>query len=268
MMPGGATRSRYVVIGFTVGLAMVTYLDRACIGAMMPRIAGEFSLDEAQQGWVYFAFILAYAMFEIPTAHWADRRGAKSVLARIVSWWSVFTLVTASVFSYPSLLIARFLFGAGEAGAWPCVARVMSSWVPKRSRGTAKGIFFAGAYASAAVTTAIVPPLLAHMSWRGILAAFGCIGFVWVLAWQWWFRDEPADHPAANDAEVALIMADRPPEAPHPGGWDYWRRLLRQRNIILLCVAYMPNCATFYFCITWLPTYLMKRHGFEKGALG
>ncbi|HKU91608.1 MAG TPA: MFS transporter [Steroidobacteraceae bacterium] len=263
-----ATRARYVVMAFMVTLAMVTYLDRACIGAMAPKIAEEFALDEAQMSWVFFAFILAYAIFEIPTARWADARGAKSVLTRIVSWWSVFTIATAGAFNYYSLLATRFLFGAGEAGAWPCVARVMSRWIPKKTRGTAKGLFFAGAYASAAVAAFIVPVLLTHMTWRSILVTFGGVGFVWVIAWQRWFRNEPTEHPAANEAERALIIADRPAEAPHPHGWPFWRQLLRQRNVLLLCVAYMPNCATFYFCITWLPTYLMKRHGFEKAELG
>src|SRR5262245_685638 len=246
-----------------VTLAMVTYLDRACIGAMMPTIAAEFSLDEGAQSWVFFAFILSYAIFEIPTARWADNRGAKAVLTRIVSWWSIFTIATAGAFNYASLLLTRFLFGAGEAGAWPCVARVMSRWIPKRDRGTAKGVFFAGAYASAALTAAVVTPLLKQFDWRTILIVFGCVGFVWVIFWHRWFRDEPTDHPAANQAERALILADRPAEAPHPRGWPFWRGLLRHRNVLLLCIAYMPNCATFYFCITWLPTYLAKRHGFD-----
>ncbi len=263
-----ATGARHVVLVFMVTLAMITYLDRACIGAMMPSIAAEFGLDAAQQSWVFFAFILAYAAFEIPTARWADRRGAKSVLARIVAWWSVFTMATAGAFSYVSLLATRFLFGMGEAGAWPCIARVMSRWIPRRNRGTAKGIFFAGAYASASLTTLLVTPLLGHVGWRSILVAFGCVGFVWIALWLWWFRDEPTTHPAANDAERALILADRPTEAPHPGGWGFWSNLLRQRNVRLLCIAYMPNCATFYFCITWLPTYLMKQHGFENASLG
>jgi MFS family permease len=266
--PERATRARYGVIAFTVTLAMVTYLDRACIGAMMPDIAAEFSLGEAQQGWVFTAFALAYAMFEIPTARWADRRGARSVLTRIVSWWSVFTLATAGTFNYVSLLITRFLFGAGEAGAWPCVARVMSRWVPRRTRGTAKGIFFAGAYASAALTIYGVPQLLEHMSWRAILLVFGVIGFGWAAAWHWWFRDEPAQHASANEAERALILADRPREAPHPGGWGFWARLLKQRNVLVLCLAYMPNCATFYFCISWLPSYFKNHHGLEKAELG
>jgi MFS transporter, ACS family, glucarate transporter len=259
---------RFGVITFMVTLAMVTYLDRACIGAMAPRISAEFGLDEKQMGWVFFSFILAYAIFEIPTARWADQRGAKAVVIRIVLWWSAFTIVTAGAFNYVSLLATRFLFGAGEAGAWPCVARVMSRWVPLQARATAKGIFFAGAYASAALTTAIVTPLLYHMSWRTILIVFGCVGFVWVFAFGRFFRDEPTEHPACNEAERAMIVADRPPLAPQPRGAAFWGRLLRQRNVLLLCITYMPNCATFYFCITWLPTYLMKRHGFEKGELG
>src|SRR5690348_11344426 len=146
--PQRATAARRVVLVFVVTLAMVTYLDRACIGVMMPSIAAEFGLDAGQKSWVFFAFILAYALSELPTARWADRHGARSVLTRIVAWWSLFTMATAGAFNYVSLLAARFLFGMGEAGAWPCVARVMSRWIPKRERGTAKGIFFAGAYAS------------------------------------------------------------------------------------------------------------------------
>lgn len=262
------TRARFRVVAFMVALAMVTYLDRACIGAMAPRISDEFALDPAQMSWVFFAFILAYALFEIPTAHWADRRGAKNVLTRIVSAWSIFTFLTAAAWSYAVLLVSRFLFGVGEAGAFPCMARVMSRWIPLRERGTAKGIFFAGAYVSGAITTFAVTALLPHFTWRQILVAFGCIGFVWVAAWHAWFRDEPDAHPAVNAAERDLILADRPAEVPHPRGIAFWVHLLRQRNVWLLCLLYMPNCATFYFCITWLPTYLENQHGFKNTELG
>ncbi|MFL6575619.1 MAG: MFS transporter, partial [Povalibacter sp.] len=159
-------------------------------------------------------------------------------------------------------------FGAGEAGAWPCIARVFSRWIPQRERGTVKGIFFAGAYTSGAITTLVVTTLLPHMSWRSILVSFGCIGFVWAYFWHRWFRDDPAEHPGVNEAEREIIFANRADEAAHPSGWAYWRQLLSDRNVLLLCVMYMPNCTTFYFCITWLPTYLSRQHGFEKAALG
>lgn len=262
------TRARFIVVTFMVTLAMVTYLDRACIGTMKTSIQAEFGLDEGQFSWVFFSFILAYAIFEIPTARWADNRGAKGVLTRIVSWWSAFTLLTAASWNYASLVVMRFLFGAGEAGAFPCVARVLSRWMPLRERGTAKGIFFAGAYTSGALTAVIVTALLPLFTWREILVMFGFVGFAWIIAWRLWFRDEPSEHPATNDAERKLILEDRPPELPHPKGWPFWRNLLRQRNVRLLCLLYMPNCATFYFCITWLPSYLENQHGFENTALG
>ena len=125
--PAGApTRGRYVVVGFMVTLAMVTYLDRASIGALAHLIRRDLGLSLDEMGEVFSAFALAYALFEIPTAWWADRRGTRSILVRIVTWWSVFTMATAGAFNYLSMLIVRFLFGMGEAGAWPCVARVFS----------------------------------------------------------------------------------------------------------------------------------------------
>ena len=267
---GAPTRVRHVVVGFMVTLAMVTYLDRACIGAMAHLIRRDLDLSIDQMGHVFSAFALAYAIFEIPTAWWADRRGTRSILTRIVVWWSVFTIATAGAFNHASMVVTRFLFGMGEAGAWPCVARVFSRWVPASERGTTKGIFFAGAYTAGALTPLAVGFLLEEwdVPWRAIFVGFGLVGFVWVAAWWRWFRDDPADHPAVNAAERALILHGRPAAAPLLRGWPYWRRLLGRRNIIALCVMYVPNCVTFYFCITWLATYLREHHGFEKAELG
>jgi MFS transporter, ACS family, glucarate transporter len=262
------TRARYIVILFMVTLAMVTYLDRACIGTMKTTIQAEFGLSEGQFSWVFFSFIFAYALFEIPTARWAERRGTKNVFSRIVAWWSVFTLMTAASWNYVSLVVTRFLFGAGEAGAFPCMARVMSRWIPFKERGTAKGIFFAGAYASGAMTNVVVLALLPLFSWRVILVMFGLVGFVWVIAWHRWYRDDPAQHPSVNQAELDVIVADRPAAVDHPRGWPFWANLLKQRNVRLLCAQYMANCAAFYFCITWLASYLENEHHLKKSELG
>ena len=112
-------QTRYKVVAFCVALAMVTYLDRACISTLAKEIRASLSLSEGQMSMVFSAFALAYAGFEIPTAWWADRAGTRSVLTRIVAWWSSFTMATAAAFDYLSLIVIRFLFGAGEAGAWP-----------------------------------------------------------------------------------------------------------------------------------------------------
>ncbi|MBM3837250.1 MAG: MFS transporter [Verrucomicrobia bacterium] len=262
------TRVRYRVVGLTVLLAMVTYLDRVCISKLAPEIMRDLGLSMIQMSYVFSAFALAYALFEIPTAWWADRFGTRAVLTRIVVWWSAFTIATAGAFNYGTMLVTRFLFGAGEAGAWPCVARTFSRWIPRSERGTIQGIFFAGAHLAGGVTPLVVVALMPYMHWRMIFVLFGALGFVWAAAWYVWFRDDPSQHKAVNGAELERITAERPADATHEVGWEYWRRLFRNRNVIALCIMYVPNSSMFYFCITWLPTYLKERHGFDAALLG
>jgi MFS transporter, ACS family, glucarate transporter len=247
---------------------MITYLDRACIATLAPGIMRDLGLSTIKMGYVFTAFQLAYALFEIPTAWWADRRGTRAVLSRIVLWWSFLTAATAAAFNYPALLAIRFLFGMGEAGAWPCVARTFSRWIPIRERGRVQGIFFAGAHMVGGLTPALVLWLLHFLSWRAIFVSFGTVGLVWVAVWHTWFRNDPSEHDAVNAAELQTIVSGRPPDSGHSTGWEYWGRLVRNRNMIALCVMYIPNCMIFYFCITWLPTYLKQRHGFDAASLG
>jgi MFS family permease len=262
------THVRYRVVAIATALAMVTYLDRACIGTLAPGIIRDLGLTTVQMGYVFTVFQLAYALFEIPTAWWADRRGTRSVLSRIVLWWSALTAATGAASSYLALLIIRFLFGAGEAGAWPCVARTFSRWIPVRERGRVQGIFFAGAHLVGGVTPALVLWLLRFLTWRQIFFCFGAVGLVWLSVWLAWFRNDPSEHPAVNAAELEMIVAERPADSGHATGAAYWRTLAASRNMIALCVMYIPNCMIFYFCITWLPQYLRVRHGFDSASLG
>jgi sugar phosphate permease len=263
-----ASRVRYRVVGLTVLLAMVTYLDRVAISKLAPDIMRDLELSKIQMGYVFSAFALAYAAFEVPTARWADRRGTRSVLARIVVWWSTFTIATGAAFNYVTMLMVRFLFGMGEAGAWPCVARSFSRWIPRRDRGTIQGIFFAGAHLAGGLTPLAIVALQPYLHWRVIFVVFGSVGFLWALAWYRWFRDDPAEHASVNAEELRHILAERPGDVAHVTGWRYWETLLRSRSMLALCVMYASNSAMFYFCITWLPTYLHERHGFDATTLG
>jgi sugar phosphate permease len=262
------TRTRYRVVALATGLGMITYLDRACIATLAPGIIKDLGLTTVQMGYVFTVFQLAYALFEIPTAWWADRRGTRAVLSRIVIWWSLLTAATGLAFSYPVMLLVRFLFGVGEAGAWPCVARTFSRWIPRRERGTVQGVFFAGAHLVGGLTPWLVLWLLQFLSWRAIFVCFGGVGLVWTAIWLTWFRNDPAEHPSVNAAELETIVSERPAEIGHEGGLAYWGTLFRNRNMLALCVMYVPNCMIFYFCITWLPTYLKQHHGFDAASLG
>ncbi|MBN1395955.1 MAG: MFS transporter [Pirellulales bacterium] len=257
-----ATNVRYRVVSMAVLLAMITYMDRSCISVLAKDIMRDLSLTKLQMGYVFTAFAAAYALFEIPTAWWADRAGARNVLTRIVTWWSIFTIATAVAFNLAYLLIVRFLFGAGEAGAWPSVARVFSRWASKRERGTVQGIFFAGAHFAGGTTPLLIILLSAWFGWRTIFVLFGMLGFIWAIVWFRWFRDDPAEHSSVSRSELEYIEKDRPREEGHSVGWEYWRRLAARRNTWALCLMYFPNSFAFYFCITWLPTYLEERFGF------
>ena len=268
MIPTLPTAVRHRVVALVTVLGMITYLDRACIATLTPRIIHDLSLTTVQMGYVFTVFQLAYALFEIPTAWWADRKGTRSVLSRIVIWWSCLTAATGAAFSYPVLLVVRFLFGAGEAGAWPCVARTFSRWIPMRDRGKVQGVFFAGAHLAGGLTPALVIWLLRFLRWREIFICFGAIGLVWVAVWATWFRNDPSEHRGVNAAELETIVLQRPPDCALSSGLEYWRRLIGNRNMMALCIMYVPNSMIFYFCLTWLPTYLKQRHGFDATSVG
>ena len=206
---------RYRVVAFTVALAGVTYLDRISIGVLAPSIMRDLHITQLQMGFVFAAFTLAYALFEIPTAWWADRIGSRRVLTRIVLWWSAFTMLTGAAISYPILLITRFLFGAGEAGAWPNAARVFSRWIPVNERGRVQGIFFAGAHVAGGLTPAIVAWIAIVLPWRMVFVVLGFVGLAWAYSWYRWFRDEPHEHPAVT-AEEPSIPRVSPGESHKP----------------------------------------------------
>jgi MFS family permease len=267
LKPAGS-RTRYRVLAFTVALAGITYLDRVCIAQTAQDMMRELSLSKEQMGFVFSAFTIAYAIFEMPTGAWGDRIGTRRVLTRIVVWWSSFTIATAAAFNYASLLVVRFLFGMGEAGAFPNVSRTFSRWFPVTERGTAQGIFFAGAHLGGGLTLPLVSALLFVTPWRMVFVFFGLVGFLWAVAWYRWFRDEPAEHPDVSPEELDLIRSGRILDASHRLGWAGFGRILSSRNLLALCLMYFTQAYGFYFNITWLPTYLEKARGFTSIQLG
>jgi MFS family permease len=256
------TRTRYKVLGLAMLLAGITYLDRVCIGVTAPDMRRDLGLSAAQMGWVFSAFQLAYGILEIPTGYWGDKVGTRRVLTRIVIWWSSFTIATAAAFNWTSLLLIRFLFGAGEAGAWPNVARTFSRWFPLHERATVQGIFFMGAHLAGGLTPSLVTIILHYFHWRTVFVLFGSVGFLWAFWWWRWFRDEPSEHPHVGEQERELIERGRLPQVRHDLTWARWKELLSHPSIIGLCCMYFTQSYGFSFYITWLPTYLKTERGF------
>ncbi len=129
---------RYKVLVFLVVLSIITYLDRVCMNVVSKYVKADLALDNQQFGYILGAFSLAYAFFELPTGILGDSIGPRKVLTRVVLWWSGFTALTGSAFSFSYLLIVRFLFGMGEAGAYPNSSIAVARWFPAAELGRAQ----------------------------------------------------------------------------------------------------------------------------------
>ncbi len=254
------TKARHKFLWLIYALAVITYLDRVCISAAAPAISEEFGFTKTQMSYVFSAFTIAYAVFEIPSGWMGDRFGTRLALTRIVLWWSLFTALTGATFGFWSLASVRFLFGAGEAGAFPNIARSVSQWLPPAQNGRGLSISFVGLATGAAISAPLVLTLLKYQGWRWTFLEFGLLGVVWAVVWYRWFRDLPSEHPEVNEAELALINVDNPPSAAHK---IPWLTIFTSGNLWTICAMYFAYAYGLYFYLTWLPTYLIKARGFS-----
>ena len=264
------TRVRYMVLGYLAVMAFILYLDRVCIAQALSPIQTEFGLTNKQTSYILMAFTLAYGLFEIPTGHWGDRYGSRRILTRIVMWWSGFTVLTAACVGFYSLVAVRFLFGAGEAGAFPNAARVISKWFPARERGQVQGLFQAASLIGGAVSPTIAGFLIERSGWRTPFVLFGILGVVWGVAFYFWFRDEPHEHPAVNAAEAELLEPNRLATGAAADHQLPWREILTHPTIWLL--GTITSCASFnsYLYFSWYSKYLQAARGvgqFESGRM-
>jgi MFS transporter, ACS family, glucarate transporter len=251
------------VLGMLSLLAMITYLDRVCIGVAGPRMQDDLHLSPQQWGWVSSLFYLSYAVFEIPAGALGDRVGPRRVLTRIVTWWSACTSLTGLVSGYPLLLLVRFCFGVGEAGAYPNIAAVIGRWIAPLKRARAMGIVWMTSQVGAAFAPLLVVPIQMRYGWRASFFVFGVLGVAWSVVWYVWFRDSPREMPGITASERREIGAD--PPVRH-GGLP-WGLALRSGALwrtagIAACYVYALS-----FFQSWLQTYLVKGRGFTEAAL-
>jgi sugar phosphate permease len=249
------TRTRYIVVLWLCGLAGVLYLDRICWSQAAKPISTDLKLSDTDLGWIAVAFTVAYGIFEMPTGRLGDRFGSRRVLTRIVIWWSLFTALTGVGWGFVSLLAVRFLFGAGEAGAFPNAARVISRWFPASERGRVQGIMLTAAQLGGVAAPATAAYLIESVGWRFAFLAFAVLGLVWALGFWWWFRDDPAEHPRVNQTEAAIIRAGSSKSTAHAEPIP-WRAVLTNSGIWLLGLAITCSAFYSYFFFTWFPKYL------------
>ena len=254
---------RYRVGALLFFLAVITTLDRVCISVAGPRIQEQLRIGPQQWGWVVGVFAIAYGMFEIPGGWMADRFGPRIVLTRIVLWWSLFTALTGMVRSYPLLLLTRFWFGAGEAGAFPNATASIASWFPANERGRAFGFLSVAMQVGGALSPLLVIPIQIRFGWRASFYVFALVGVAWAVTWFLCFRNTPTEMRGISSSELNEIG---PAPDRHKHGLP-WRVALRNGNfwaILLMAISYGYGS---YFFFAWLPTYLVRARNFSEREL-
>jgi sugar phosphate permease len=281
---------RWYILGLISLMYLITYLDRVNISTAAPEIAKEFGFDKITMGWIFSAFVWAYAIFQVPGGWLSDRFGARPVLATIVAYWSVMTAATAMATGAFSFFVLRFLFGAGEAGAFPGATRAMQLWYPRSERGFVQGLTHSASRLGAAIAPPIVVLIIVGgqldlpwlnlsistppFGWRSVFYICGSVGFLWSLWWYVSYRNLPEEHSMVNRAELERIRGVRESgeinqAAVQREGADVpWGTLLRSPNMWAIMCAYFTYVYCLYIFLTWLPSYLVDFRHFTLIKVG
>jgi len=273
-----ATRVRYTVLAFVCALSMITYIDRA----LFPNAANDVRLSLglgsiADLTLAMTAFQLAYALFEVPTGWMGDVFGPRTTLIRIVLWWSTFIALTGMVglnfgsgpvIGFWGLVVIRFLFGIGEAGAYPNITRALYNWFASGERASAQGAVWMSARLMGGLTPLIWLLLVkqAGVDWRMMFWIFAGLGVLWAILFARNFRNKPEEHPDTNEAEREYINANRAPAADHSG--VPWGKLYSSWNLWAICGMYFCINFGWYFFMNYLPNYLESQYPASKSNFG
>jgi sugar phosphate permease len=260
------SKGRWYILLLISAMYLITYLDRVNISTAAPLISKEFGFNNITMGYIFSAFAWSYALFQVPGGWLSDRFGARSVLSTLVAYWSAMTAATGLAFSATSFIVVRFLFGVGEAGAFPGATRAMQLWYPRSERGFVQGITHSASRAGAALAPPFVLLIMLNLNWRWAFVICGAIGVLWSIWWGLSYRNLPEDHGMVNRAELESIRGLDASGAINPPLIQKqtqvpWAKLLRSANMWAIMCAYFTYVYCLWIFLTWLTKYLIDvRH--------
>jgi sugar phosphate permease len=267
------SKGRWYILLLISVMYLITYLDRVNISTAAPQISKEFGFDKVTMGVIFSAFVWAYALFQVPGGWLSDRFGARGVLGAVVTYWSIMTAATAAAFSASSFIVVRFLFGIGEAGAFPGATRAMQLWYPQSERGFVQGITHSASRFGAAIAPPLVVLIMTQLGWRPVFFICGAVGLIWSLWWSLSYRNLPEEHGLVNKAELERIRGFdasgviKPP--PIEKQTDVpWGTLLRSPNMWAIMCAYFTYVYCLWIFLSWLPSYLVEFRHFTLIKVG
>ena len=255
-------QERHKLVALCVAASFISYIDRVNISVAAIAMQGQYAWSETLKGVVLSAFFIGYLLFMVPSGWLANRYGGKRVLGFAVLWWSVFTLITpiAAGISFPALIAARILMGAGEAAMFPAAYNLYSRWVPATERSRAVSLMVGGIPLGTLFALMSSGVLVEHFGWPAVFYVFGAVGLVWCVLWRKFAYDQPADNPHLGVEERALLVvpSDKKAAAKPPVPW---RQLLSSSAVWALIINHLCSNWILYMLLAWLPSYFSKGLG-------
>ncbi|MCE9537369.1 MAG: MFS transporter [Nitrospirae bacterium] len=265
--PSQPTRIRWLILALLFSISVVTYIDRVNISVTARQMMPAYGITDQQMGWIFSAFVIGYALFQIPGGWLADRWGARVVLTIALVWWSICTALTAMVAASSlaslvgivgALMLVRFCLGMGEAVALPAFNRAVTNWFPAEARGFGIGIAIGGIGLGSALTPPIAAWVMVNWGWQTVFYLASLLGIGMGLLWWLLSRNHPHEHPWANSGEQALIERTTATTTAVP-----WRTFRQTPTIWWLVISYSCLGYVAYVYLSWFYLYLVNVRGFD-----
>ena len=264
-------RLRYILAFWLFVLSGVAFLDRTNISIAGLNISREYGLGNQRLGWIFSAFLIGYALFQLPAGWLSSRFGPRRVLTLGVLLWGAMTALTAmlpTTIEHAVLLLigVRFVLGAGESVIYPAANQFVAQWVPLQERGVINGLIFAGVGAGSGLTPPMLTWLISHHGWRSAFWFSAIVGFVVAIVWWLIARDTPEGHPAMQSAELQEIRKGlnhqavvRQSERPA----IRWRAIFHRRDLLALMAGYFSFAYVAWIYFSWFFLYMVQVRGFD-----
>lgn len=272
------TRVRFFLAFWLFVLSGVAFLDRTNISIAGLQMSTEYGLGNQRLGWIFSAFLIGYAVFQVPAGWLASRFGPRKVLSLGVIWWGVATALTAvlpSTLSHAVLLLItiRFGLGAGEAVIYPAANQFVARWVPMEERGFINGLIFAGVGAGSGLTPPLLTWIITQHGWRAAFWFSAVLGLIAGIVWWYASRDTPEEHPLVSQSELRKIeegIPASPPvsatEAVSNAPKISWRAIFHRRDLAALMVGYFAFGYVAWIFFSWFFLYMVQVRGFDLKA--
>jgi MFS transporter, ACS family, glucarate transporter len=267
------TRKRFLLAFWLFILSAISFLDRTNISIAGLQISSEYGLGNQRLGWIFSAFLIGYAGFQVPAGWLASRFGPRLVITWGVVWWGVATALTTlippGISQAVVLLIAiRFALGAGEAVIYPAANQWVARWVPMQERGFVNGLIFAGVGAGSGLTPLLLVWFISHHGWRSAFWFSAVIGVIAGAVWWWAARDTPEEDPRVSPSELNIIRQGITEDASGTPARSAisWRAVLSRRDLPALIISYFGFGYTAWIFFSWFFLYMAQVRGFNLKA--